>query len=197
MKLLLEAILLIMLLIIGSYLFKIYRRSDANRLAGSVSILLGIGFIVLLCNFINLLVPEKLPSLISYSIYFILSDWLLYCLLKFSVEFIGQRFDRYIQRGFLITVLIMDSVSIAMNPFFKHLFDLKIATFCGESGFYTLVTKPAFYIHYGLVMLFALVCFLSLFYRAFKAAQFYRKKYLSKDIYSMCDCSKTHCSYIQ
>ncbi len=179
MKLLLGTILLIILFINAYYIFKTQKRLHESVLAGNVLSLFILGFIVILVDFLNLLIPAKFPSLIAYSIYFIVATWLLYILLKFSFEFCGHRFDRYVNRGLLISLILIDSISIALNPFFQHLFDIKPATWCGESGFYMLTPKPAFYIHYAVIMLLVSSCFLSLFYRAFKAAHFYRRKYLS------------------
>lgn len=179
MKLLLGTILFIILFINAYYIFKTQKRLHESVLAGNVLSLFILGFIVILVDFLNLLIPAKFPSLIAYSIYFIVATWLLYILLKFSFEFCGHRFDRYVNRGLLISLILIDSISIALNPFFQHLFDIKPATWCGESGFYMLTPKPAFYIHYAVIMLLVSSCFLSLFYRAFKAAHFYRRKYLS------------------
>lgn len=179
MKLLLGAILLATLLIIGYYIIKIHGRIEEHKLGHTVAWLLKIGFVVVLFNIINLFMASKIPSLIAYSVYFISSNWLLYFLLKFSIEFIGHRFDRYVNRGLMILLLILDSISLALNPVFNHLFDIVPATWCGESGFYTITTKPLFFVHYGLVLMLVLFCFISLFYRAFKSAAFYRRKYLS------------------
>ncbi|MBE5881719.1 MAG: EAL domain-containing protein [Lachnospiraceae bacterium] len=179
MKLLLAAILFATLLIIGYYIVKIHGRIKENKLGRSVSWLLKIGFIVVLFNLINLFTFGKVQSLIAYSVYFISVIWLLYFLLKFSIEFIGSRFDKHVNRGLMIAILLLDSVSLALNTVFRHLFDIKEATWLGESGFYNIETKPAFYIHYGFALMLVVFCFISLFYRAFKAAAFYRKKYLS------------------
>lgn len=179
MKLLLGAILLATLCVIGYYIFKIHGRIEENKLGHNVAWLLKIGFIVVLFNLINLFTPTRIPSLIAYSVYFISSDWLLYFLLKFSIEFIGNRFDRYVNRGLMIALLMLDSISLALNPVFNHLFDIVPTTLGGEPGFYGLVTKPAFFIHYGFALLLVIFCFISLFYRVFKSSAFYRNKYLS------------------
>lgn len=179
MKLLLGAILLIILSINGYYIFKTKKRLQESALASNVLWLFVLGFIVILVDFLNIIIPAKFPSLIAYSIYFIVATWLLYILLKFSFEFCGHKFDRYVNRGLLITLILIDSISVALNPIFLHLFDIVPATWHGESGFYILLTKPAFFVHYAVIMFLIFSCFLSLLYRAFKAAKFYRKKYIS------------------
>ena len=179
MKLLLEIFLVITLFILTYYILKTHERMKENSFAHTVELLLAIGFVIVLCTLVNLLIPAKLPSLIAYSVYFISSIWLLYILLKFSIEFIGNRFDRYVNRGVMFALLMLDTVSLALNPVYRHLFDISPAVWCGESGFYNITTKPLFYLHYFFVVLLILSCFLSLFYRAYKSAALYRKKYIS------------------
>lgn len=181
MKLLLGAILIFTLFVIGHYIFKIHERMKEKdtKLGHTVAWLLKIGFVIIVFNIINLFSPFKLPSLIAYSVYFIASNWLLFFLLRFSIEFIGERVDQHVHQGLMILFLVLDSVSLALNPVFKHLFDITSSTWCGEPGFFNIITKPPFYIHYFLDMLLVLFCFMSLFYRSYKSAAFYRKKYLS------------------
>lgn len=179
MKLLLGVILILTLLVIGHYIFKVHGRIEENKLGHTVAWLLKIGFIVVLFNIINIFTTTQLASHIAYSVYFISTNWLLYFLLKFSIEFIGSRIDKHINRGLMIVILMLDCISLALNPIFHHLFDITSATWAGETGFYNIATKPVFYIHYAISIMLVLFCFISLFYRAFKAAAFYRKKYLS------------------
>ena len=179
MKLLLGAILIVTLFIIGHYIFKVHGRIEESKLGHTVAWLLKIGFVVVLFNIINIFTTARIPSLIAYSVYFISMDWLLYFLLKFSIEFIGSRFDRHVNRAIMITLLMLDSISLALNPIFNHLFDITSATWCGQSGFFNIVTTPVFSVHYIISIALVIFCFVSLFYRAFKAAAFYRKKYMS------------------
>lgn len=177
MKLVLGAFLVITLFVIGHYIFKVHARIEESKLGHTVAWLLKIGFIIVLFNLINLFIPAKLPSLIAYSVYFISTNWLLYFLLKFSLEFIGARFDQHVNRGLMIFVLMADSVSLALNTVFKHMFDLVPTRWYGDDYFNVMLKTP-FYIHYGLALLLVLFCYISLLYRVFKAAAFYRKKYL-------------------
>ncbi len=177
MKLLLGLGLLLTLFVIGYYIFKVHGRIEESKLGHTVSWLLIIGFVIVLFNLINLFVPAKLLSLIAYSGYYISTNWLLYFLLKFSLEFIGARFDQHINRGLMIFVLMVDSLSLVLNTVFKHMFDIVVTQWHGDN-YYNVILKPPFYIHYGFALLLALFCFISLFYRVFKAAVFYRKKYL-------------------
>ncbi len=179
MKLLLGAILILTLFVIGYYIFKVHMHINESKLGHTVAWLLKIGFFVVLFNIVNIFTTSTIHSHIAYSVYFISTNWLLYFLLKFSIEFIGSRFDKHINRGLMITLLMLDCISLALNPVFKHLFDIQETTWYGQSGFFNIVTKPAFYIHYAISIMLVLFCFISLFYRAFKAAAFYRRKYMS------------------
>ena len=127
MKLIIGACLAATLFIIGHYIVKIHKRIEENKLGHTVAWLLKIGFVVVLFNLITLFIPGKIPSLVAYSVYFISVIWLLYFLLKFSIEFIGSRFDKHVNRGLMIALLLLDSVSVALNTVFRHMFDLKEA----------------------------------------------------------------------
>ncbi|MBQ8527748.1 MAG: EAL domain-containing protein [Lachnospiraceae bacterium] len=179
MRLLLGTILTITLFVIGHYIFKTHNKikETDTMIAHDVAWILKIGFIIVLFNIINLFIPSKFPSLIAYSVYFILSNWLLYFLLKFSVEFIGSRFEKHVNRGLMIAVLMVDSVSVALNTCFLHMFDLIPVKWFGDC-FFNVKLKPLFYVHYGISLMLVIFCFVSLFYRVFRAAAYYRKKYL-------------------
>lgn len=179
MKILLGAILITTLFVIGTYIFKIHGRIRENDtpLGHDAAWLLKIGFVIVCFNFVNLFLSNRLIGLISYSVYYISTNWLLFFLLKFSIEFIGSRFDKHVNRGLMITILVIDSVSIALNTCFLHVFDLIPVQLYGDI-YNNVQLKPLFYVHYAISMALVVFCFISLLYRVFKAAAFYRKKYL-------------------
>lgn len=82
------------------------------------------------------------------------------------------------KRPLMRVMLCFDSLFVAMNCILGHLFGLKEIYLFGGEKFFELITYPLFYIHYGIVMMLALFCLISLFYGAFKAPIFYRRKYM-------------------
>lgn len=80
------------------------------------------------------------------------------------------------KRPLMRVMLCFDSLFVAMNCILGHLFGLKEIYLFGGEKFFELITYPLFYIHYGIVMMLALFCLISLFYGAFKAPYFLSKK---------------------
>ncbi|MBP3338037.1 MAG: EAL domain-containing protein [Lachnospiraceae bacterium] len=176
MKILLGAILILALIVIGFCLYKTYK--EQNNLARTVKYVLFIGFIIVFFNVVSLYTTSKFVCHFAYSMYFMASDWLLYHLFKFSMEYVGLDFRQYVKRGYMIALLVADSLSIIINSFTEHLYELKEVNLFGGESFYELSVKPFFYLHYAIVLMLVVFCLISLFYRAFKSPRFYRNKYL-------------------
>ena len=177
MKLLLGTVLGVALLIIGFYIYKTYR--EKHKLAMTVRRILQIGFVIVLFNIISLYTYSEQICLIAYSVYYIAVDWLLYYLFQFSLTYIGNDFDKHVNRKLLILLLAIDSVSVACNYLFEHLFSLNEVMLFGGEHYYELITTPLFYTHYVLNMMIVAFCLISLFYKAIKAPYFYRRKYVT------------------
>lgn len=118
-------------------------------------------------------------NLFAHSVYFIASDWMLYYMLHFSIEFSGSDFNQYVKKNLMVLLLIADSVSLLLNTILGHMFDLFSVTCYNNEIFYRMTTKPFFYTHYSIVIMLVTLCLVTLFYRAFHSAFFYRGKYLA------------------
>lgn len=176
MKLILSAILIFALVIVFNCILRLHKRQD--NLTRTVRRILWIGSSIIAFNLWSLLSLSEWWVEIAYICYFIATDWLLYYLLRFSLEYIGRRFEDYVKRPLMRVMLCFDSLFVAMNCIWGHLFGLKEIYLFGGEKFFELITYPLFYIHYGIVMMLALFCLISLFYGAFKAPIFYRRKYM-------------------
>jgi len=177
MKFLLGGILIISLLIIAFFIYRVYRDTK-NPLSRTVGRILLFGFIIVLFNIITLYTSSEAVCLLAYGIYFMASDWMLYYLLKFSLEYIGNRFEDHVKKPFMILLLTADCISILCNSFLDHLYYLIPVTLYDED-FYELAVTPFFYTHYAIVLMLVTFCLISLFYKAFSAPLFYRRKYLT------------------
>lgn len=176
MKLLLGSILALALLCIGICIYKTYKES--HPLARTVRRILALGFLIVLFNIVSLYTNYEWVCLFAYSVYFLCTNWMLYYLFRFSMEYIGRDFDKYVNRPFMLFLLSADTLSLALNNTYGHLFSINAVTVSGEP-FYELIIKPAFYTHYLFVMMLVVFILISLFYGAVKAPVFYRKKYLT------------------
>ncbi len=179
MRLLLVVLLIAALFIIGYYIFKTHARIDEHKLGHTVAWILKIGFMVILANVIKLLFPMKILNLVAYSGYYISAIWMLYFLLRFSIEFSNLRFEDYVKGKPMMVILALDTVSVGLNVFLGHLFDLTRTTWLGDEYYSLADTSPLFYVHYALMLFLAVICLTMLIYRAHTAPLFYRKKYLT------------------
>ncbi len=176
MKLVIITILIFALFILGVLTIKSFKES--HRLAGTVRRILVIGFTVILLNLIILSTNSELTCKLAYSLYFVCADWLLFNLLYYSLEYIGSGFENHVNRRAMIGLLSLDSVSVLLNNVFGHLFSVHTYNAVNGEIFYRLDTMPAFFTHYIIIIMLVIFCLISLYYRAFNAPEFYRRKYL-------------------
>lgn len=175
MKLLLATVLTIALIVIGYYSYRTWK--EKHKLARTVGRTLFIGWLIVLVNLISLLTKSEAVCMFAYSIYFIGTDWLLYYLLKFSFEYIGNDFEKRVNRKVMLVFLLADSVSVLLNNVFSHLFRLHPVTLFGGESYFELRITPFFFLHYAIIIILVVFCLVVLFYGAFMAPVFYRKKY--------------------
>ncbi len=174
MRLTLTILLVIAVFVIGYFLLRTYR--ERHRLSNTVIVLMYISLAIVFFNMIALLAVNKMIYLIAYSCYFIASDWMFYFLLYFSIEFIGNDFERYVRRKFILLLLSLDSLALAINPVSGFLFDAEQVYLQGET-FFQLTLSPYFFIHYAIGLVMVILCVASLLKKVFNAAVFYRRKY--------------------
>ena len=177
MKIMLATVLTIALIVIGYYIYKTGKEKAA--IARTVGRTLIVGWIIVLCNLISLSTHSDTISPVAYSLYFIASDWMLYYLFRFSIEYIGNKFENHVNRPAMILLLAADSVSVLLNNFFGHLFRLKSVELFGGERYFELEVTPFFYIHYAIIFMLVTFCLIALYYRSFRSPVFYRKKYLT------------------
>lgn len=176
MRLVLGVVLIIALMVIAYYIFRTCK--EKHELAKVVRRILVMGWIIVLINVISLIWETHDVVLVGYCIYFAAADWLLYYLLRFSIEYIGDKFEHHVKKPIMIFVLLCDNISILLNCVFGHLFRVVPVTLFDGELYHEMSPLPAFYVHYAIVMLLAVFCLISLFYGTVKAPAFYRNKYM-------------------
>ncbi|MBQ4282625.1 MAG: EAL domain-containing protein [Lachnospira sp.] len=176
MKLLLGAILTLALFVLILCIQKTY--NEKHRLAYIVRRILTLGSIIVLANIISLFTNYEWVCLFAYSVYFLTVNWMLYYLLQFSLEYIGNRFDKHVNKVLMLILIFADTLSIALNNIYHHMFYIRPVEVNSES-FYELVTTAVFFIHYALSIMLVLFSLITLVYGAVKAPVFYRRKYLA------------------
>lgn len=177
MKILLGSILTLAMIIIGFYIYK--TRKEKQKIARTVGRTLVIGLFIVFCNLVTLLTRHEWLCLVAYSFYFVASCWLVYYLLRFSLEYIGRRFEDYVKRKLMLLLLFADSVFVLLNNVFGHMFRLKEMVLFGGEKFYELEVTGCFYVHYAIILCLVIFSLIALFFGSFNAPTFYRRKYLT------------------
>ncbi len=155
-----------------------YRTSkEEHKLASVVRNILTFGLLIVLVNLVSLYTTSRMVCMLMYSIYFVAADWMLYYLFRFSLEYIGNEFEKHVKKNAMIALLCVDSIFVLLNNVFEYAFKLKPVTVMGE-GYFELQVKPFFYVHYSIVLMLVTFCLITLFYKSFTAPVFYRNKYL-------------------
>lgn len=169
-------ILIVAMIGIGICIYGTFR--EKHKLAKDVRYILLLGLGIVLFNLVTLLTRYEAVCLLGYSAYFVASDWMLYFLLKFSIEYIGNPSEKHINKKGMCLLLGADSLMILSNSLYPYLFQLKEVSLFNGERFYELEITGLYYIHYSIVMMLVVFCLFSLFYGAFKAPTFYRRKYM-------------------
>lgn len=138
--------------------------------------LLVAGFLAVLANIGIVLTTNKVLCVLSYSLFFVCMDWMLYYFMQFSYELTNFPISIF-KNNFWYVLLSADSISMLANNFLFHAFDChEISDKYGE-----LLFKPVYYIPYQLHLLlcYILCAFIviPLIYKAVKTAGIYRRKY--------------------
>lgn len=176
MKIFLGFALIAAFVVLGYYICKTYRKD--HRLTKKVGRVLIVGFWIVGFNILMLFTTSEKVCLFAYSMYFLAADWLLYFLFQFSVEYIGENFERYVKKKWMISLLAADCVSLLLNNVFGHLFRVQEVVLFGNEMYFKVKTTAFFYIHLGIILMLSAFCLISLLYQALKAPTFYRKKYV-------------------
>ncbi len=176
MKMIIGTIFVLEMLASLYCLFKTYKTN--HRLTHVVRRIIQLAILNTLCHTIIMFSKNELVCRTLYCAYFAMSLWMMYYLFRFSLEFIGNEFEKYVKKKLMLLLLTADTISIAVNWFTGHLFTMKMVPFRGEL-FYKISKTPFYYTHYALILMLIVFCLISLLYRSVKSPLFYRRKYLA------------------
>ena len=137
------------------------------------------GLLALISNTVLISVQSVLIGTIAYSCFIAIIDWVIYYLCQYIIVFSEHK--RY-SKAFKTTVafvLIIDNISIMLNVFFNHVFEIKPVLFLNK---YSVLSPVKFSIYYDIHLLlsYIMVAFgtIVLVSKIFKSSSFYRKKYV-------------------
>ena len=140
-------------------------------------VLLVVDLVLVLANLILAVSSSEWVCRVAYSIYFVTSDWLMYFFFVFSLEYSDYRIKRRYLLYLVCIVLLIDSVSLAVNTVTEHACEFTYAqTLTGEPHL-TYVNKLPYNLHLALVYLIVLFSIFGFIHKIYNVAKVYRLKY--------------------
>lgn len=160
-------------------------KKSEKEIAATVTRLLHIGIVAVVVNIIALFSSERIVSTLAYGLLFAVYDWVIYYLLQFSLEFIGERIEKHVKLKVMWTILSIDGLQLLANVFFQHAFTCEKYVFKDGVVGYTFEPALFYYIHLVLAYLLVALCFVTLIYKILAVPFFHSGKYVSMLIAAM------------
>lgn len=132
----------------------------------------------LIANVIIVLPTCQFLDHIGYIIYFIGTDFMLYSLTAFSIEYCKFKVNKQKILIFLKICIAIDVVSILLNPVFHHFYSITPVSISDGYVYYSLVSSPFHKLHLLFSAFLVLQSFAIFIYKIFTENRFYRKKYI-------------------
>ena len=161
-------LIIIMILMVRSYF------SD-KHIAKAVRTVLFVVIFPVLANMIISLSLDKLSVGIAYQIYLISTDWLLFALLLFTLEYCD--FNRTWKTFLLAGILLADTISILLNQAFGHVYELELISTEEGRPYYILHSGVGHYIHLALSFLVMFLLFALIINKLKSTSRIYLEKY--------------------
>ena len=152
------------------------KSSVKNR--DSIVRLIGMGIFTSACYTVFLLVPEDYPRLAVFmnGLYYIDTVWLSVALLFFISDYTRLHPPMKAPRQILFVLAAADSVSLIVNTFTRHVFDLQRGVLQG-TGYWRVEYATFQSVHLALVYLMIFYCVVQLVYQTVKSPAMYKGKY--------------------
>ena len=133
-------------------LYCIYRCSKSNKeIAGTVRIVLTVLLIPVAANAVIATVDNENVNYVAYIFYLIGTNLILGALIRYSLQYCDFEFPRVEKLSYLI--ILADSISVALNPVFGHVYELQKTEIKPGHYFYSLDSGWYHYVHLGLSFL--------------------------------------------
>ena len=152
------------------------KKEDLKAVIASLrQVMLAVSVTIFL-DMMTLLVTQISWGMFFYSLFFISTDWLIYCIWEFVLNYTEIERSKYINLRLLRIMMYVDSVSLLCNQIFHHAFGCKKELVAGET--YIRVQGYFWYfLHAALLCMIILFIVITLIYRSYNAPALYQKKY--------------------
>ena len=136
------------------------------------------GWFGVLAQLIHTLSHQEFISTFSFGLFTISVNFILLYLLKYTYTYTENRELPQWPARILCMVLFIDSVSVFVNCFTYHVFELTRVDISGEQMYVLQNTKPLYQVHLAISYVIVGIVIFLLMKCIFRVAHFYRKKYI-------------------
>ena len=156
---------------------RIILTDDVKNRTGMVR-LIGMAIFTAAGYTVSILVPGSHPQLAVFmnGLYFIGTDWLAMVLMLFIADYTRIRLPSKLPRRLLCTVAGIDSISLIVNTFTRHVFTMERASL-SWADYWQIQYRPLQFVHLSFVYLMVAYSVALLTYRMVKAPKIYKNKY--------------------
>lgn len=156
---------------------KAYREN--SKMAIAVRKILVFALLAVIENLILVFFKNKTVSMLVYGMLFATVDWLLYYILRFSMEYIGNSMEDYVKIKAMKLILAADSISMILNVIFLHGFQCKRATVQKGYVYYIIEGYLPYYIHLAITYMLIIFTIITLMYKIIRVPYLYKNKYIT------------------
>ena len=127
---------------------------------------------------VSIMVPSNYPSIavLMEGLYFVGTDWVAIALIFFVADYTRIHPSTNVPRSILAVVALIDSVSLVVNTFTRHMFTMERGVL-SWAQYWKIQYRPLHYVHIYFVYLMVAYCVILLLYRMVKAPKIYKGKY--------------------
>ena len=152
-------------------------RRSYKKIGGTVAMLIGMLIPPVIGNLIIILSTAKIPATIGCYIYFIGMDAVMMSLLHFTFEYCVVKWPNNFLRYLVYTIVSVDVLQYALNPFFGHAFDTEAIIVDGRD-YYRLIPYLGQTYHRVIVYGILLAIIVIFFFKLITSARAYSERYV-------------------
>lgn len=150
-----------------------------KTIARTVTKLLCMAAFAVAMNILAMFSGNWTVSTVAYGVLFAAYDWVLYFLLQFSMEYIGERMEKYVKVKLMWLVLAVDGLQMIANVFFGHAFLCEPHMFRDGVQAYNFEGIGFYYLHLVVAYMLVIFSFITLAYKVSMVPYIYKIPYLN------------------
>lgn len=141
--------------------------------------------VTVMCNAVAIVVPGEGAATLFYGLYFAFADWLVIALLDFTKGYTSSTDGSRGFKLFICTLAMVDSVSMVVNTYTRHVFSCVTAELPGGSSCNTVIHQipgeglPFYAIHLIFDYIVVIMILLMLSVNIIRSVKLYRRRFLA------------------